>query len=134
MGTNFWDHDATANNNTTIGGIGSAGSNSVSNFDNIVRDIAAQLKRFALDGGGANTVGGTADIITIATAQTITAYVDGLTSAFIAGGDNTVTGVTANIDGLGAKTIKKSVAGAETALVVGDIKGRGFYSLRYSSA
>lgn len=39
------DLDATDASNTTIGGIGSQGTNTISNFDNIVRAMAGMLKR-----------------------------------------------------------------------------------------
>lgn len=134
MSTNFWNADPTAGNNTTIGGVASQGTSAVSNFDNIVRALHAMMRTFANDIGGIGTVGGTADAITIATSQTITAYVDGLIVAFVATADNTATSVTANIDSLGTKPIKKAVAGTETAPAVGDIKSGNLYLLRYRSA
>ena len=39
------DLDATDGNNTTIGGIGSAGTSPISNFDNVIRAVAGMLKR-----------------------------------------------------------------------------------------
>jgi hypothetical protein len=134
MGTNFYNADTNPDNNTTIGGVGAQGVNKVSNFDNALREMHSQTKKFVLDLGGANTVGGTADAIAITTNQVITAYLDGLLIPFIAGGDNTLTTATVNVDGLGAKAIKKVVDGVETAIAEGDIQGDGLYFLRYRSA
>jgi len=131
MGNNFWDHDAAAASNSDIDGIGITGADDVENFDNALRAVAAHMKQFALDSAGENTVAGTADVITITTAQTIVAYNNSLRITFIAGGTNTVAGVTVNVDSLGAKAIKKSVGGTETALAVGDIVDDGLYELIY---
>jgi hypothetical protein len=127
-------NDATAANNTSINSIAMAGSSSPANLDNAIRELAAQLKQLTLDLGG-NTAGGTADALTLSLNDTVlAAYHDKLLFAFIAGNDNATTTPTLNVNSIGAKTIKKSVAGVETALAAGDIQAGGLYLARYRSA
>ena len=64
-----------------------------------------------------DTVGGTADAITLTPSPAITAYAAGQEFHFIAGGTNT-TAVTVNVSGLGVKNITKN---GTTALGAGDI-------------
>lgn len=131
----YYQNSATAASNTTVNGIGSAGSSSANLIDDLIRELAAQGRQFANDLGGNNTVGGTADAITITPSSgSISAAYNGLIIGFTAGGDNTTTTPTANVGGLGAEPIKKAVAGAEGAVVAGDIKSGGFYWLRWRSA
>ncbi len=131
----FYKNDATAANNTSVNGIAIQGSSSPANIDNALRELAAQGRQFANDLGGNNTVGGTADAITITPSSgSISAVFDGLIVGFVAGADNTTTTPTANVGGLGAEPIKKAVVGAETAVVAGDIQSGGFYWLRWRSA
>jgi hypothetical protein len=130
-----YNNSSTAASNTSLNGIDIQGSASAANIDNALRELAAQIKQMQLDMAGVNTVGGTADAITISPAGgALTAYYDGFEIGFRSGGDTTITGPTANISSLGAKTIKKAVAGVETALAVGDIQSGGTYRLIYRSA
>src|SRR5690606_19845071 len=99
------------------------------------RELAAQGKQFVLDMAGANTVGGTADAITITPANTdATAVFDGFIVGFVAANDNATTTPTADVNDFGAEPIKKAVDGAETALAAGDIQDGGLYLLRWRSA
>jgi hypothetical protein len=130
-----YSYSGTAASNTTVDGIGAAGSDSPDNIDNLVRALAASDANLVRDLGGANTVAGTADAITVALADASTpAYFDGMVFSFRAASDTTVTGPTLNVDSLGAKTIKKTIAGVESALVVGDIQAGGTYQVVYRSA
>jgi hypothetical protein len=123
MGTNLFNNDTTASNNTSFASIGIAGTNNVSNFDNALRAFMASLKSHMLDIGGANTVGGSANAITITPASgTIDALFDGLRIGGRVAYDNTNTAPTLNAGSSGAKVIKKSVLGVETALAVADMQ------------
>jgi hypothetical protein len=130
----FYQNDATAASNTSINSIAMAGSSTPANLDNAIRELAAQGKQFSLDLGG-NTAGGSADVLTLSLNDTVLAsYHDKLLFAFIAALDNTTTSPTLNVNGIGAKTIKKSVSGVETAVAAGDIQAGGLYLARYRSA
>ena len=124
----------TAASNTTVDGLGAAGSDSPDLIDNLVRALAASDANLVKDLGGYNTVAGTADAITItlADASTISNYTDKLIG-FVAGSDNATTSPTLNVDAVGAEPIKKAVAGVETALAAGDIQGGGYYLVRWRS-
>jgi hypothetical protein len=100
-----------------------------------VRALAASDANLVRDLGGANTVAGSADAITVALADASTpAYFDGMRFSFRVGTDNATTTPTLNVDGLGAKTIKKSIAGVESALVVGDLQAGMTAEVVYRSA
>lgn len=133
----FYKNDATAANNASVNGIAIQGSSSPANIDNALREIAAQGKQFALDSGGATTVGGTADAITVTLNDSAAdAYFDGMSFRFRAGSDNATTTPTLNANAIGVKTIKKASAsdGAEAALAAGDIQSGGLYEVHYRSA
>lgn len=135
MAGGIYNADTTAGNNTSFEGIGIAGTDNVSNFDNAARALIAANAQLLRDLGGANTVGGTADAITVTPASgAISAVFDGLPIAFRAGSDNTTTSPTANVGGLGAEPIKKGVNGLETALVAGDIVAGTLYMLYWRAA
>jgi hypothetical protein len=127
-------YSGTAASNTTVDGIGAAGSDSPDNIDNLVRALAASDANLVKDLGGFNTVAGTADAITItlADASTITNYTDKLIG-FVAASDNATTSPTLNVDSVGAEPIKKTVQGVETALIAGDIQAGGYYLVRWRS-
>lgn len=131
----FYQNSATAASNTTVNGIGSAGSSNANLIDDLVRELAAQGRQFANDLGASNTVGGTADAITITPSSgSLSAAHDGLLIGFLAGSTNTSTSVTANVGGLGSEPVKKGILGAETTLAIGDIRSGGMYLLRWRSA
>ena len=73
------------------------------------------------------TVGGTADVITLAPSPAITAYAAGQTFRFIASGANT-TNVTVAVSGLAAKAITKN---GSTALVASDIPSGSMVDITY---
>ena len=132
--TDILDLNVTPASNTSLDSIDIQGSAPVSNFDGALRGLLSILKLNELDRAGANTVAGTADVITITASRTVTQYIAGSAITFIAGGDNTVTGVTVNIDSVGAKKIKKAIAGVESILAIGDIQDGGLYSLVYRTS
>lgn len=135
MAGGFYVVSATAASNTSLNSIAIQGTSSVGNFDDALRELVAEARQYVNDIGGNNTVGGTADAITLTpSAGAISAAFDGLLIGFVAGADNTTTSPTANVGSLGAEPIKKAVAGAETALAVGDIQSGGFYMLRWRSS
>jgi hypothetical protein len=130
-----YSFSGTAASNTTVDGIGAAGSDSPDNIDNLVRALAASDANLVRDLGGANTVAGTADAITVALADASTpTYFDGMRFSFRVGTDSTSTTPTLNVDSLGAKTIKKTIAGVESALVAGDLQAGMTAEVVYRSA
>ena len=130
-----YSYSGTAASNTSLDGIGAAGSSSPANLDDLHRAQGAALANFVRDLGGA-TAGGTANALTLALndATTLPAYFDGMVVGMVASLDNDSTTVTINVDSVGAKAIKKAVAGVETAPAIGDIQAGGYYLLRYRSA
>lgn len=87
-------------------------------------DVASVQDGGYLWGG---TGGGTADVITITLAPTVSAYATGMEIRFIASGANT-TNVTLNVDSIGAKAVTKH---GTTALVAGDIKSGQIVKVTY---
>lgn len=133
-----YTYSTTAASNTSIDGLGNNGAvDPPSNIDNLVGRLAAAQATLVRDLGGANTsVGGTADAITVSLADpsTASAYFDGMIFSFRAASDSTSTAPTLNVDSIGTKTIKKAIAGVESALVAGDIQAGGTYTVVYRSA
>lgn len=136
MGTNLYNFDITAANNTSLATIGVQGSDPVSNFDNAMRALMARIKAWLLDMGGANTVGGSADALTITTADAnnISALYDGLRVRGRIGTDNATTTPTLAAGGTAATLIKKTVLGVETALAAGDMQAGTLFDFTYRSA
>ena len=81
------------------------------------------------DGTGVyvSTVGGTADVITLAPSPAITAYAAGQQFTFLASGSNT-TNVTVAISGLAAKAITRN---GTTALIASDILSSSMVTIKY---
>lgn len=88
-----------------------------STVNNGARALEGIIARWDKDTNGSITPGGTADVITIAANQTLSAYYDGLVIAFEAAGTNTGA-VTVNVDALGDKAIVKPDG---SAMAAGDI-------------
>lgn len=131
--TNRWELDVTPSNNDNIDGNDIAELNLPSTVNNAMRALASFDKKYALDMAGVNTVGGTADAVTVTTAQTIASYVDGLEFSFIASADNTGA-ATIDVDSVGAKSIEKMNDGGIEALDAKDMLSGGLYSVRYQSS
>lgn len=77
--------------------------------------------------------GGTANALTLTPAVPLTAYADLDVLTFEAKFDNT-SATTLNVSGIGAKAVRKIVAGADVALVAGDMLLGRRYSLSYDAA
>ena len=112
------DYSTTPASNTSIDGVDVDENCAFSGLNNAIRSLMADFAQYMDDVGGAATSSGT-DTVTLTTAQTITAYADGLKLMFIAGGTNTGA-ATLNVDSVGAKAIVKG-DGSATALSAGDI-------------
>jgi hypothetical protein len=89
-----------------------------SNVDNGMRALEGILARWHKDTNASITAAGTANAITVAANQTLTAYYDGLVIAFNAANANT-TATTLNVDSVGAKKLFKNF---NAELVANDIK------------
>ena len=81
------------------------------------------------DFAGLDTVGGTADLITITTARGLT-LTEGDVVSFQATGDNT-TAAQVNVDGQGLKAIRRN---GDTDTQAGDIVEDGIYIIRYDTS
>lgn len=77
--------------------------------------------------------GGTANALTLTPAVAITAYLDTDVLTLEAAAANTAA-ATLNVSGVGAKAIRKIVAGADVAVVAGDILAGGRYTLNYKAS
>lgn len=96
------------------------------------------LAAFVDDLGGVNTVGGSADALTVALAQvaggnSISAYATGQLFRFASLSTNT-TSVTINVNSIGAKHIRKISGGTDVALIAGDIAAGRVNEVIYSAA
>lgn len=130
-----YTYNPVAASNTTIDGIASQGSSDPKLLDNINQAQAAALAAFVRDLGGANTVGGSANSISITVADPTapTAYFDGMIVSFRAALANSGA-ATVNINTIGTKDIKKAQGGSEQALAAGDIQAANTHMLVYRSA
>lgn len=131
-----YTYSTTASSNTSVDSIGSQGSSDAANIDNLIRALAASDAALVRDLGGANTsVSGTDTILVgLADPSAVTSYFDGMRFSFRAAGTTTVTNPTLNVDSIGAKTIKKTIQGTESALVIGDIRAGQTVEVVYRSA
>lgn len=123
------DYSTTAGSNTSVGGVSIAEGMNPAGVNNAIRAVMADLAAFVAAIGGAKTTGGAADVQTLTTGLSLSAYVNGFLLAFKAGYTNTGS-ATINVDGLGAKTFAK-VDGS--ALSAGDITAGGIYLCAYES-
>ena len=119
----IYNYSTTAASNTTVGGAGAASSNKLQNADDSFRGLAAELAAIVRDLGGANTVGGTADAITVTTVSGSTsAYFDGMIVGVRIGTTNTNTAVTLNVDAVSAEPVKVTDSdGAESLPAIGEL-------------
>jgi hypothetical protein len=116
----FFTNNATPASNTAINGIGAAVTSDAGNADDLFRELAAQGRQFA-------------NALTLSSGSPGT-YGDHLIAVFVALYDNTIVAPTIAFNGLAAKTLKRAVAGAESALVAGSIQAGGLYAVKYRSA
>lgn len=110
------EYSTTASSNGTINSIDIAEGCQPSGINNAIRQLMADLRRFANDIGAKAVASGT-DTVTLTTETGLTAYADGTILAFIAGGTNTGA-ATLNVDSVGAKAIRKT---GDVALAANDI-------------
>lgn len=127
-------YDPVAGNNNTIDGIAAQGVSDPKLLDNINRAQAAALAAFVRDLGGANTLGGSANAITITPADptAITAYFDGMTLSIRPTIANSGA-VTVAVGPLGTKKLNKSNNGSEQPLAAGDLQATGLFQIVYRS-
>jgi hypothetical protein len=136
----IYDYSTTAASNTDIDGVDSTGATGlVKSGDNYTRSVMAHAKGFALDLGAVNTVGGTADAITVTLSSSPSALVDGMRITINASAANTGA-ATLNVSpavgsAFGAKKVMKWSAGSEAELSANDIPAaNALIELIYDSA
>jgi hypothetical protein len=133
MGSIFDWSTTPANNATADASINWAEGQAPSTVNNSARVMMERVKEFISDIAGVNTVGGTANSITVTATSPFSAYSDGLILRFKP--TATVTGAaTLNANSVGAKSIRKFVAGGEVATGAGDMAAGGMYELVYFAA
>jgi hypothetical protein len=121
-----WDYSTSPASNTDVDGVDATGATGlVKSGDNYTRSMMSHMKGFALDLGSANTVGGTADVITVTLASAPSALVDGMRFTFNASAANTGA-TTLNVtpaggSAFGAKKLMKWEAGSEAELSANEI-------------
>lgn len=135
-GENAYNLSTTPSNNLDIGGNGVDGSvDSPSSFDDALRALASFLPELIRDIGGANTVGGSANALTLTpSGGAINSLFNGLLIAGEIASDNSSTTVTLNVGGTGAEPVKKAVDGVETDPAVGDLQDGMVAVFRWRSA
>jgi len=111
-----WSTTAASNNSASPDGFPEAMA--PSGVNDSARELMASIKRWRDDISCTVTAGGTANAITVAAAQTISAYAAGQVFSFIAASANTGA-VTLNVDSVGAKAVKKH---HDVALSANDIE------------
>lgn len=105
-----------------------AGGTGASTADGAAKELGLVS---AKDMAGVNTVGGTANAVTIATDRVYTSLTNSLFLRFIAKADIAAGGMTINLDSIGAKPVKKVVAVGQVDVNAGDIIEGGYYELGY---
>jgi hypothetical protein len=123
------DWSTTAASNTSIDGIDVGENCSPAGLNNAIRAAMANIAQFLDVVGGKAVSGGAADVQTLTTGLSLSAYQQGLLMGFEAGFTNTGA-TTMNVDGLGAKSVK-TPAGA--ALTAGMITAGGIYLMAYEA-
>jgi hypothetical protein len=124
--TAVYDYSTSPASNTDVDGVDATGATGlVKSGDNYTRSMMSHIKGFALDLGSANTVGGTADVITVTLASAPSALVDGMRFTFNASAANTGA-TTLNVtpaggSAFGAKKLMKWEAGSEAELSANEI-------------
>lgn len=101
--------------------------------NNSARAMMGRVAEYVAD-QGTQTVGGTANAMTLTANSGFTAYANGLRLTVKAASTNT-TAVTLNVNALGNKALRKVFRGAtDVALGAGDIQQGGVYELIYDAA
>jgi len=123
------DWSTTPGSNTTVDGVSIAEGMQAGLVNNGMRAIMALVREWQLDASGVVTAGA-GNAYTITSNQGIAAYADGLRFSFRADRNNTGA-ATLNVDGRGAKALRKTAAGALTALASDDIVAEAAYDVVY---
>lgn len=123
------DWSTTASSNTSVDGINIGENCDPANLNNSDRAIMANVAAFRDLIGGKAVTGGAADVQTLTSGLSLSAYAQGLLIGFEAGYTNTGA-CTLNIDSVGAKSVKTQ-AGA--ALSAGMLTAGGIYLVAYES-
>ena len=123
------DWSTTPDSNTTVDGVSIAEGMQAGLVNNGMRAIMALVREWQLDASGVVTAGA-GNAYTITSNQGIAAYADGLRFSFRADRNNTGA-ATLNVDGRGAKALRKTAAGALTALAADDIVAEAVYDVVY---
>jgi len=117
----IWNWDIVAANNATSDpAINWQEGQPPSTVNNSARAMMERVKEFVLDLGAANTVGGSANTISITAVSPLTAYSDGMRLSFKATNANTAA-ATLNVNAVGAKSIRKFTATGESDIDASDL-------------
>lgn len=129
----IYDLSTTASSNTSIGGASAAEGMSPAGVNDVIRALAAVVKAYQEDVGGAPSAVATGNAYAVTTSSVVPNYAAGL--AFIVVPDTANTGAaTINFDTVGSKKIRKFSAGAEAALVANDLLANNPALLVYNTA
>lgn len=125
------DWSTTAGSNTDVDGTSIAEGMDPGLVNNAMRAIMANVAAYIALCGGAKVSGGTADVQTLTSGLSLTAYQQGLMIAFEAGSGLTNTGaMTMNVDSIAAKSVKMLNGSDPPA---GAVTAGGIYLLAYES-
>ena len=126
------DWSTTPSSNTTVDGVSIAEGMQAGLVNNGMRAIMALVREWQLDASGVVTAGA-GNAYTITSNQGIAAYADGLRFSFRADRNNTGA-ATLDVDGRGAKALRKTSAGALTALAADDLVAEAVYDVVYDAS
>lgn len=128
----IYDYFTTAASNTSIDGTNVAEGCAPAGINDAIRSLMADVAQLADDVGGALDTTGSSNAYAVTTAQTITAYADGLFLRVRA--NHTSSGAaTLNVDSLGAKNLKKFTVYGVADIVAGDLQAGGVYDVSFDS-
>ena len=119
----------TSASNTTIEGVDISEGMSPAGVNNGMRATMTGVKELANILTGAATSGGAADVQTLTSGMSLSAYAAGQAFVFEAGYTNTGA-MTLNVDSIGAKAVVRNDG---SALAAGDITAGGFYFVGYEA-
>lgn len=129
MAVDYFSWSTTAGSNTSINGISIAEGFAAANINDAIRDLMAQLALVRKLTSGSITSGGSANVQTLSTGFSMSAYQQDMPMAFEAGFTNTAA-ATMNVDSIGAKAM---IRGDGQALIPGDIMLGGIYLMTYET-
>lgn len=128
---NVSELDVLAANDQDLAGISILGSGLLSTADDSFRTLASFLAKWWDDIGSVNTVGGTANAITVTTPTLYGAFKAGMVIGFKHTAGPNTSATTLNLDALGAKAVRLQ---GDSALTGGEMVLNGIYLLRYDAA